>query len=92
MIKAWERVADRCRGDDECGRGPPETQRPRRGIEGAQLNEGRQLVHVWIVDENGSPWAELFEFAHRPAGAEKDIGPNEESPHDLSSIGCRRRR
>ena len=54
------------------GRGLLETQMPRRGIKGAQLDQGRQLVHFRSVDENASPWAELFEFAPCAAKAEED--------------------
>jgi hypothetical protein len=66
-------MADRCRRHAKFGRGVLETQMPRRGIKGAQLDQGRQLVHFRSVDENASPWAELFEFAPCAAKAEEDI-------------------
>src|SRR5882762_9373007 len=66
-------MADRCWRHAEFGRGLLETRMPRRGIKGAQLDQGRQLVHPRIVDENDSPWAELFEFAPGAAEAEEDM-------------------
>jgi hypothetical protein len=40
---------------------------------GAQQDQGRQLLHFRIVDENASPWAELFEFAPGAFQAEEDM-------------------
>src|SRR6202048_1000215 len=73
-------MADRCWRHAEFGRGLLETQVPRRGVKGAQLDEGRQLVHPRSVDENASSWAEFFAFAPSAAEVEKDVaGLNEES-------------
>ncbi len=72
-------MADRCWRHAEFGRGFLETQVPRRGVKGAQLDEGRQFVHRRSVDENGSSWAEFFAFASRAAEAEEGIAAYEES-------------
>jgi hypothetical protein len=66
-------MADRCRRHAEFGRGLLETKMPCRSIKGAQLNERRQFVHPRNVDENGSPWAELFAFAPDAGQTEEDM-------------------
>jgi hypothetical protein len=79
-------MADRGRRHAKFGRGLLETQMPRRGIKGAQLDQGRQPVHFRSVDENASPWAELFEFALGAAQAENDMAAKRGEPHEFSSI------
>ena len=56
-------MADRRRRHAELGRGLLEAQMPRRGVKGAQLDEGRQLLHAGSVDEIRSSSAEFFAFA-----------------------------
>jgi hypothetical protein len=46
--------------------GTAKTQMPRHGLEGAQLDQGRQAVHSKIVHQSNSPRAEIFEIY--PAG------------------------
>ena len=56
-------MADRRGRHPEFGCSLPEAQVARRGIKGAQLDEGWQLMHGASVDENGSSSAEFFAFA-----------------------------
>ena len=66
-------MADRRWRHAKFGRGFLETQMSGCGVKGAQLDEGRQLVHPRSVDENASSWAEFFAFALRAAEVEEDI-------------------
>jgi hypothetical protein len=64
---------------------------PRGGIEGAQLDQWRQLLHAVNVDENGSSSAEFFAFAPDATEVEEGMAdPNEGERHVVSCICCRR--
>ena len=67
-------MADRRRRDSEFGRGFLETHVPRSSLEGAQFDEGRQLVHAANVGEKISSSTEFFAFASGATEAEEAIG------------------
>ena len=67
-------MADRGGRHAQLRRGLLETQMPGGGVKRAELDEGRQLLHVPTVDEIGSSSAEFFAFAPGTAGRGRHDG------------------